>query len=285
VLEKTEFERWIKASHAMFEIFEGRFDAYPLAVTRIEEWFNLGQFTIQDEHKDRILALQKNFDYSVYGVTGQLREIIDKQFKSLVENHLKEGQSKNAGFAVSPYLFTWNFRRFKEYFTKRRDFSLELYFSKLGGFFEVEKEKLQSFREKKLLCDHIEKEQVTTIFEGLNSELKGLGINQNEPIGTAKLLHICSPFYFPLIDNDIGVATGLLHSYYIGRRRMQETLTSAHYLQLMHGLKSWLQSYIPIIERIESDYSSSILKLVDEGLYMMSTVKQQTRVTRLGLKV
>jgi len=277
MLEKTEFERWIKASHTMFEIFEGRFDAYPLAVKWIEEWFNLGEFTIQDEHKNRILALQKNFDYGVYGVTGHLKETIDKQFTSLVENHLKKGKSENAGFAVSPYLFTWNFQRFKEYFTRRRDFSLELYFSKLGNLLEVEREKLQSFREKKLLCDQIDKAQVTTIFEGLNSELKGLGINNNEPIGTAKLLHVCSPFFFPLIDNEIAKALTLLPP-------KGESLTSKLYLEWMESLKIWLQNY-EMIENLEKEAQSSILKLVDEGLYIMCSIKLRYRVGRLGLRV
>jgi len=39
MLEKNEFEKWIEASHTMFEIFEGRYDAYPLAVRWIDEWF------------------------------------------------------------------------------------------------------------------------------------------------------------------------------------------------------------------------------------------------------
>jgi len=31
VLDKDQFENWIKASHMLFEIFEGQYDAYPLA--------------------------------------------------------------------------------------------------------------------------------------------------------------------------------------------------------------------------------------------------------------
>ena len=183
MLENIEFERWIKASHTMFETFEGRFDAYPLAVSWLEEWFNSRRFTVQVEHEKRISSLLRNFDYGVYGVTGELRQTIDKQFSSLVANHLKKGKSESTGFAVSPYLFTWNFQRFKEYFTRRRDFSLERYFSELGRFCEADMEKLQSFRDKKLVCNEIEKAQVADIFEEFNSELKGLGIHNNEPVG------------------------------------------------------------------------------------------------------
>jgi len=277
MLDKIEFERWIRASHAMFEIFEGRFDAYPLAVKWMEEWFNSRGFAVQVEDEKRISSLLTNFDYGVYGVTGQLGETIDKQFRSLVENHLKKGKSENAGFAVSPYLFTWNFKRFKEYFTRKRDFSLELYFGRLGAFLGAKKEKLQSFCEKKLLRDQIEKAQVATLFETLNGELKVLGINNNEPVGTAKLLHVCSPFYFPLIDNEIAKALTLLPP-------KGESLTSKSYLKWMESLKTWLQNY-EMIENLEKEAQSSILKLVDEGLYVMSSIQLRYRVMRLSLRV
>ena len=277
MLEKFEFERWIRASHAMFEIFEGRFDAYPLAVKWMEEWFNSRGFAVQVEHEKRISSLLRNFDYAVYGVTGELRQTIDKQFSSLVANHLKKSKSENTGFAVSPYLFTWNFQRFKEYFTRRRDFSLERYFSELGRFFEADMEKLQSFRDKKLVCNEIEKAQVADIFEELNSELKELGILNNEPVGTIKLLHVCSPYYFPLIDNDIAKALGLLPP-------RGEILTSHSYLKWMEALKTWLRNY-DMIEDLEKEAQSSILKLVDEGLYVMSSIKLRYRVNKLGLKV
>ena len=277
MLENIEFERWIKASHTMFETFEGRFDAYPLAMRWMEEWFNSSEFTIQVEHEKRISSLLRNFDYGVYGVTGELRETIDKQFRGLVADNLQQGKSVNPGFAVSAYLFTWNFQRFKEYFTRRRDFSLERYFSELGRFFEADMEKLQSFRDKKLVCNEIEKAQVADIFEELNSELKELGILNNEPVGTIKLLHVCSPYYFPLIDNDIAKALGLLPP-------RGESLTSHSYLKWMEALKTWLRNY-DMIEDLEKEAQSSILKLVDEGLYVMSSIKLRYRVNKLGLKV
>jgi len=48
-------------------------------------------------------------------------------------------------------------------------------------------------------------------------------------------------------------------------------------------LKRWLQNYTEMIERLERQYNSTIIRLVDEGLYMMSTVKQRTRVAELGI--
>lgn len=277
MLEKIEFERWVRASHAMFETFEGRFDAYPLAVRWMDEWFRSKGFAVEIEHERRISSLLGSFDYGVYRVTGELRQTIDKQFESLVEKHLKKGRTENAGFAVSLYLFTWNFQRFKEYFRRRRDFDLELYFGKLGSFFGAEKEKLQGFRDKKLVYDDIEKAQVASIFERLNSQLKRLGINNNEPVGTAKLLHVCAPFYFPLIDNQIAKALGLLPP-------KGESLTRHLYLKWMEALKAWLQNY-DIIENLEKEAQSSILKLVDEGLYVMSSINLRYRVNRLGLRV
>lgn len=277
MLENIEFERWIRASHTMFETFEGRFDAYPLAVRWIEEWFNSGEFAIQVEHENRIWSLLTNFDYEVYGVSGELRQVIDKQFRNVAETRLRKGRAENVGFAILPYLFTWNFRRFKEYFTRKRGFSIEVYFSRLGSFFEAAKEKLDGYRDRKLLHSQIDKAEVANIFEELNSELRGLGINKNEPIGTVKLLHVFSPFHFPLIDNEIAKALGLLPPRGV-------SLTSNSYLQWMESLKAWLQNY-DMIAKLETEFQSSILKLVNEGLYVMSSIKLRYRVNRLGLRV
>lgn len=37
MLEKDEFEIWIGASHKLFELFEGRHDAYPLAKKWVQQ--------------------------------------------------------------------------------------------------------------------------------------------------------------------------------------------------------------------------------------------------------
>jgi hypothetical protein len=277
MLEKDEFERWIKSSHAMFEIFEGHYDAYPLSVLWVKEWFNSKSFTVNKEHLSRISALVKNFNYEVYGVKGELKEKIDKEFRRFLD-FLHEGKNRNIGFAIAPYLFTWNFRRFKEYFKKKEDFNVESYFKSLGGFLESEIEKLERYRNKRLISDQIEKESIERVFLEVNNKLKEIGIKNNEPVGTIKLLHVFAPYYFPLIDNDIAKAIGLLYS-------KRESLTINSYLKWMNALKSWIQNYVEVIEKLEKDYDSSILKLIDEGLYMMSTVKLQTRVAMLGIQV
>jgi hypothetical protein len=53
----------------------------------------------------------------------------------------------------------------------------------------------------------------------------------------------------------------------------------------MNTLKIWLQRYSDIVEKLENEHNFSILKLVYEGLYMMSAVKQRARVAELGLEV
>jgi hypothetical protein len=276
MFEKDEFERWIIASHIIFEIFEGRYDAYPLAVRWVEEWFSYGNFTNEEADVDRISALIKNFDYKVYGVEGSLKEKISKQIKSLIEHHLKEGKHENVGFAISPYLFTWNFQRFKKYFDKREDFNLESYFESLGTFLKAKKGKLKNFRNKILMYDQIEKEKIKDIFHEVNDKLKQLGIGNNEPIGTIKLIHILAPNYFPLIDNKIAKVTGLTSRW--------KTLAEDSYLIWMESLKQWLQNYLEKINNLEKGLKSSILKLVDQGLYVMSSLNLQLRIKRLGLR-
>ncbi len=276
---KDEFERWIKSSHSIFELFEGRYDVYPLSVLWVKEWFDSGSFTVSEEHLNRISLLIKNFDYKVFDVKGKLKEKIDQELKSFIETSFHIGKNENIGFAVAPYLFTWNFQRFKEYFKKRVDFNIEVYFKSLSDFLKKKIEKFRDFRNKRLIFDDIAEEDVKGIFQEINSELREIGIRNNEPIGTVKLLHVFAPYSFPLIDNDIAKAIGgLLYSKW-------QSLTSNSYLKWMNALKSWLQNYVEVIEKLEKEYNSSILKLVDEGLYMMCTVKQRRRVIGLGIKV
>jgi len=280
VLKKDEFERWIEASHAMFEIFEGRYDAYPLSIMWIKQWFDSESFTVNKEHLNRISVLVKNLNYEVYGVKRELKEKIDEQFKSFLGKYTYEGKNENVGFAIALYLFTWNFQRFKEYFRRRADFEIGGYFESLSKFLKDERKNLESFKNRKLVSDQINRESVGKVFYEVNSKLKDIGIRNNEPVGTIKLLHAFAPYYFPLIDNDIAKTTRLLPSY-----SKWESLTSDSYLKWMNALKRWLQHYLQVIENLENKHNSSILKLVDEGLYMMSTVKQRLRVAKLGIEV
>ena len=278
MLEKDEFEGWIKASHTLFEIFEGRYDAYPLSVIWIKQWLDFKCFTVDKKHVDRISVLVENFDYEVFGVQGEMKKKIDEQIKSLLAGCLQEGRNENIGFAIAPYLFTWNFRRFKEYFKRRENFSLEQYFRNLGDFLKEQRRILEGFSDKRLISDQINVEGVKRNFYQVNGKLKGIGINNQEPVGTIKLIHAFAPQYFPLIDNKIAKTMGLLHSQW-------ESLTCNSYLKWMNALKNWLLNYHEIIKKLENEHNSSILKLVDEGLYMMITVKQRRRVEELGINV
>lgn len=274
-LTEDDSKRWIDASHSLFKVFEGRYDAYPLSRKWVQEWFDSGQFKVGAEDAARLSKLVDNFDCAAFGISGEdMKRKINEEFET-IKNCLATEGDRHVGYAVAPYLFTWNFRRFKEYL-KKTHFSAEHYFRELGEFLEAEKDNLKNFNNKRLLDDEIAEETVRDLFSGISEKLKELGINQNEPVGTAKLLHILAPHYFPLIDNAISTTTGLT--------RPQEGITLNHYLRWMKSLKAWLGDY-ERIEEIEKELGSSILKLVDEGLYMMSSINLRSRVKKLGLKI
>jgi hypothetical protein len=287
MLEKDEFENWIKASHTLFEIFEGRYDAYPLARKWVQEWLSFKEFAIGKEDLTIINGFIEDFDYDVFrnfrneserddDYWERLRNRIIDQFGKFVKNNFETGRRGNVGLAIALFLFTWNFQRFKEYF-KKGNIDLEFYFKQLGIFLESKKSELEVFKDKRLISDQIDTNEVKRIFEEINTKLKESGIGHNEPVGTAKLLHIFAPYYFPLIDNSEAQAIGLID--------YGESMSSNHYLTWMITLKEWLQNYRELIEKLEREHHSSIIKLTDEGLYIMSTVKQKTRVAELGLWV
>lgn len=286
MLEKDEFEIWIEAFHAMFKIFEGRYDAYPLAIKWVGEWLTFQQFTVSKEDKKIVDEVITNFNYDAYrnpkdpnerniNEWNALIKKADQQFRLFSVKNLNPNKHENVGFAIAPFLFTWNFQRFKEYFKKREDFNLEQYFKSIGEFLKDERKKLQNFRNKRLVSDQIEKENVTEIFERINDKLKEIGIGHNEPISTIKILHSFAPHYFPLLDNPIAKAIRLAS--------MRRSLNIEDYLSWMNRLRRWLFNYSDKIGKLEDRLNSSILKLVDEGLYMMSTVNLQARVSRLGI--
>jgi len=275
LLDADEFECWIKASHEIFEGLEGRYDAYPLAASWTQQWLESSIFIVQNEHLVRINNLMSDLDYDVFGIKEQEAREIDAQFKTMIEESLKIGKNENIGFALAPYLFTWNFKRFKEYFTRKHNFKLDEYFKELGNFLKQKRREIKYFQNKKLVKDKIERNEIISLFNDLNGKLRDLGIHHNEPIGTIKILHACSPYYFPLIDNDIAETFKL--------KRRYETLKSSHYLRWMDSLKQWLSRYDQnIIEKLEEDYQRSILKLVDQALYIMCSVNFKKRI---GLKV
>jgi len=287
MLEKDQFENWIKASHTLFEIFEGRYDAYPLARKWVQEWLSFKEFAIEKKDLAIINGFIQDFDYDVFrnfrdpserddNYWEALKNRIIDQFRIFVKNNFEVGRRGNVGLAIALFLFSWNFQRFKEYF-KTKDIDLEFYFKQIGMFFENKKKELEVFKDKRLISDQINTDEAKRIFRELNTKLKEFGIGHNEPVGTAKLLHIFAPYYFPLIDNSEAQAIGLID--------YGEAITSTHYLTWMIKLKEWLQNYRELVEKLEKEHNSSIIKLVDEGLYIMSTVKQKARVAELGLWV
>lgn len=288
MLEKDEFESWVSASHKLFELFEGRHDAYPLAKKWVQQWLSFSKFDIEKRDIRMIKDLIQDFDFNVFrnfrdrfeqddDNWTELVNRVDNQFKVFVRDNLQLGKHRNVGLAVALFLFTWNFQRFKEYFKSRGHVNLAHYFKALGEFLENKKSELVATRDKKLIYERIVANEVRKFFRETNAKLKELGIGHNEPVGTAKLLHIFAPFYFPLIDNSEARATGLIG--------FKESITSGHYINWMTGLREWLQNYQETVEKLEDAHSSSILKLVDEGLYMMSTVKQRSRVAELGIEL
>jgi len=287
MLEKDQFENWIKASHILFELFEGRYDAYPLARKWVQEWLSFREFAIEKKDLTVIDGFIKDFDYDVFRNSRDqferddnywetLKNRIVDQFRRFVKNNFEIGRRGNVGLAVALFLFTWNFQRFKEYF-KKGNIDLEFYFKQIGTFLESKRSELEVFKDRRLISDQIDANEIRRVFEQINTELKESGVGHNEPVGSAKLLHIFAPYYFPLIDNSEAQAVGLID--------YGERITSNHYLTWMIKLKEWLQNYRELIEKLEREHHSSIIKLVDEGLYIMSTVKQKARVAELGLWV
>lgn len=286
MLEKNQFEEWINASHKLYEIFEQRYDAYPLAVKWVKQWQSFGKFIIEVKEIETVNSLVHNFDCNAFRNLNDHFEgdnqtwnvfawEVNTLFQTFVCSNIQIGENKKIGKAVSLYLLTWNFQRFKEYFKRNENFNLNHYFEELDAFLEIKRNDLKSFQEKNLISDNIEDSEIRRLFGEINAKLKRLGVGHNEPVGTAKLLHIFAPYYFPLIDNHEAQALGLTG--------YKETLTIDHYFTWMNALKTWLQNYVEVIPKLEKQYHSAIIRLVDEGLYMMSTVKQQTRVAELGI--
>jgi len=61
-----------------------------------------------------------------------------------------------------------------------------------------------------------------------------------------------------------------------------------HYLQWMDFIKQWLSKYDQkMIEKLEEDCQRSILKLVDQALYIMCSINLKERIKKIirGCKV
>ena len=147
MLEKSQFEDWINASHTLYEIFELRYDVYPLAKKWVQQWLSFDKFIIEKKEIMRVETLVDNFDINAFRnfydnfekdemKWRKFTTKVNEQIINFVKNQIVTGESEDIGKAVSLYLLTWNFQRFKEYFKYKEDFNLEQYFNKLHIFLE-----------------------------------------------------------------------------------------------------------------------------------------------------
>lgn len=269
MLSKQEFARWVEASHALFDLFDGKYDAYPFARKLAAQWLRRGEFTLDEEARRGLADSIRNFKYNVFGLGPRMRERIEPELWALLE--AMEADRRNAGYAISIYFFTWNVRRFVEYIGKNSYFSIVKYFESLGAKLEEMRNSLAHFADKHILRDEVEDKEIVNLFNRANQALKALGIGKNEPVATAKLLHIFSPSYFPLIDNPIADCTGI------------KKIDAYTYTEWIHTLKNWLKNYTEEALQLEKNTGHTILKLVDEGLYTMCSITLKARIHSLGL--
>lgn len=281
MLTQSEFEKWIDATHNVFEIFEGRFDMYPICRKWIVKWYKDGFFNILEMDIGRLKKLKRSFDYSAFKVNDlKLQDRIDENFQSLIISLSNKNRCENIGLGIAPYFFTWNFQRFKKYFQKQENFNILNYFQTLGNFLFTIKNDLEKFSKKKLYIHEIEEKKIKEIFGSINNKLKTSGVGENEPIGTIKILHIFAPYYFPLLDNPIAETTGLKP------RKVKVSISVSSYIRWMKSLREWIKKFDERkIEEIENRYKISILKLIDEGFYIMSSIKLSSRIKQLGLEI
>ena len=274
ILVKNIFIKRIKISHEIFKILEKRQDAYPLALKWVKEWLDDRKFIIKDSDKQTIRDLIDNPYIKIKN--KDLKEKMKSQLELLLEKI--SGKQNNVGFAISFYLFTWNIRRFEDYFITNNNFLLLNYFEKVGNELEKLKDQFQYFKDKHLIYENkINENKVRKIYQDVQNILKSAGKGDNEPVGTIKLLHIFSPYYFPLLDNPIAEQMGL-------KKHDNDKIDNEKYITWMKVLKNWLENYKDVIPDLENKYGYSILKLVDEGFYIMCSMNLRNRINRLGIK-
>jgi hypothetical protein len=271
-LNESEFVAWINSSHEIFNLFEGRNDVYPLARKWSQQWLDEGEFHVEKTDIERVRALMSEFDPSVFGASPTVGKVLMESFSELLERHLSVTKN-NIGLGLAPLLFTWNFQRYRTY-AEKGEVHLPRYFKELGDFLESIRQQLLPFAGRGLLDSDEPKSDVEDLFKGVNGRLKSLGIGQNETVGAAKTLHVMFPSLLPLIDNPIASALGL--------KRERMPLDYSVYYNWMVRLRRGLAPYSRVTKSLETKYSLTILKLVDEALYVMCSVRLKSRVKELG---
>jgi hypothetical protein len=170
--------------------------------------------------------------------------------------------------------FTWNARRFIEYLRIKKDFDAVAYFQRLGDFLVTSRRELSRASRLELLSEAGPPDD--SLWDSIHALLKTLGINQNEPVGTIKILHIFAPRYFPLLDNRIAEAFHL--------KQIREPITKAVYFGTwLPKVRGWLGSFGDAPMRLEREMGGSILKLIDEAFYVISSIDLSRRAGELGV--
>ena len=284
MLSKNDFELWVRSCHGLYTIFESKSDLYPLSHQLVEEyWRNNGKYYINDEVIKHLDLKLQYLNYKSFGIKGNLERVISNAFNDFITKYFTIGEHENIGVAIAPYLFTWNIQRFREYFEENPQFNLGEYFIALGQKISELKDKIAYFRGKRLIDSDINSDEprIRELVEAMMDVLRELnkkyvGTKHDEPVATVKILHILAPNYFPLLDNKIAEAVKL-------KKVRQESITESKYITWIKDLRLWLQNYADVLEKLENEFRSPMLKLIDESLYIMSTVSLRKRLPSLEI--
>lgn len=249
-MNSKEVENWLKAGHYMIQLFWPGYGEYSLASRWVGEWIVSTKFVVTT--RDQVMLNNMKTQFAPDFDSGQFRSIL----KTL------KGQQNNIGIAVMPFLFGWNVERFREYFNRQSSFNLNKYCNALGGFISANKSQVAQLRGKRLAHGKIDND-IEEFIERVKAHLRQIGVGQNEPVGAAKLLHILMPTFFPLVDNAIAEAMHV--------KQPGQTLTTNEYITWMERYQNWLRKHKGPCARAEKEFGLPILKLVDEGLYVMCT--------------
>lgn len=272
-LTAEQFVEFVSAGHALFNLFEARWDFHPAAARVVSEWLADGRFELDADTASRVRAWSEGADKAFGTRLKQGQDWFGRCIAQLADA-LTPRTHENIGLGIAPYFFTWNARRFIEYLRKRRDFNPVSYFERLGDSLVAVRAELSRASRQDLLIETGLPDP--SLWDGIHESLKTLGIKQNEPVGTIKILHIFAPRYFPLLDNPIAEAFGL--------KRNGEPITKDLYFGAwLQKVQRWLRSFGDAPMRLEREIGGSVLKLVDEAFYVVSSIDLSRRAGELGL--
>lgn len=198
-MNDVEFQSWVEVSHAMFDFYENRTDMYPVSRRWVDEWLEGPRFNVTDADRSRIEEL-RGLNFSIVGIDPSLWAEMFSILEPIASGTFADNDSP--GFAVAPYLLTWNVQRYADY--QRKGIPIKEHFAQLGDYFNANKPKLREYNARHILDSAVEEEEIIDAFQEVLSALTKLGDGKSrEAVGTVKLLHIVAPYYFPPIDRKI----------------------------------------------------------------------------------